>query len=95
MAIDGEAFYPAEGGRVAFGDLVRLDLRKWETKGLAFAWAGERRLRIDGLTYGGFKKEQDEPAERLMGRLKEKFKGEILEYGAETGEPAHPAPPLP
>ena len=95
MAIDGEAFYPGEGGRVAFGDLVRLDLRKWETKGLAFAWAGERRLRIDGLTYGGFKKEQDEPAERLMGRLKENFKGEIIEYVAETGEPAHPAPPLP
>lgn len=98
MAIDGEAFYPADGGKIPFGDLVRLDLRKWDTKGLAFAWAGrassgERKIRIDGLTYGGFKKEQDEPAERLMGRLKENFKGEIIEYVAETEEPAEQAPP--
>ncbi|QJE94572.1 hypothetical protein [Luteolibacter luteus] len=98
MAVDGEAFYPADGGKVPFGDLVRLDLRKWDTKGLAFLWAGgasggERKMRIDGLTYGGFKKEQDEPAERLMGRLKENFKGEIIEYVAETEEPAEQAPP--
>ena len=98
MSIDGEAFYPATGGKISFGDLVRLDLRKWDTKGLAFAWvkgnsAAERRVRIDGLTYGGFKKEQDEPAERLMRRLKENFHGEIVEYVTEAGEPAQPAPP--
>ncbi len=93
MAIDGEAFYPVEGGKVPFPDLTRLDLRKWDTKGLAFAWAGPRRLRIDGLTYGGFKKEEDEPAERLMRRLKENFKGEIIEYAPESGEPAQPAAP--
>lgn len=98
ISVDGEAFYPADGGKVPFGDLVRLDLRKWDTKGLAFAWAkggskGERKIRIDGLTYGGFKKEQDEPAERLMACLKENFKGEIIEYVVETEEPAQPAPP--
>lgn len=98
MAVDGEALYPPDGGKVPFADLVRLDLRKWDTKGLAFAWAGgrspgERKIRIDGLTYGGFKKEQDEPAERLMRRLKENFKGEIIEYAAETEEPAEQAPP--
>ena len=93
MAIDGEAFYPATGGKVSFADLNRLDLRKWDTKGLAFAWAGERKFRIDGLTYGGFKKDEDEPAERLMRRLKENFKGELVEYVAESGESAQPAPP--
>lgn len=98
MAVDGEAFYPADGGKVPFGDLVRLDLRRWDTKGLAFAWAGggssgERKIRIDGLTYGGFKKEQEEPAERLMSRLKENFKGEVIEYVAETDEAAEQAPP--
>ena len=92
IAIDGKAFYPAGGGTVPFGDLVRLDLRKWDTKGLAFAWArtpagGERKLRIDGLTYGGFKKEQDEPAERLMVRLRENFSGELIEYVIEPEDP--------
>lgn len=96
MAIDGEAFYPATGGRVPFADLVRLDLRKWDTKGLAFAWAStpggeERKLRIDGLTYGGFKKDQGEPAESLMRQLREHFTGELIEYVTETEEPAVPA----
>ena len=98
MSIDGEAFYPPSGGKVPFADLARLDLRRWNTKGLAFAWAktpsgGERKLRIDGLTYGGFKKEDDEPAERLMRRLKENFSGELIEYVTEPEEPAKPAEP--
>lgn len=98
MAVDDEAFHPAGGGRIPFGDLIRLDLRKWDTKGLAYAWAkspsgGERRLRIDGLTYGGFKKEQGEPAEKLMRRLRERFSGEIVEYVTEEESPAEtPAP---
>lgn len=97
IAIDGKAFYPAGGGAVPFADLTRLDLRKWDTKGLAFAWAktpagGERKLRIDGLTYGGFKKEQDEPAERLMIRLRENFSGELIEYVVEPAEPGSGAP---
>ena len=98
IAIDDEALYPAGGGKIPFADLVRLDLRKWDTKGLAFAWAktaggADRKVRIDGLTYGGFKKEQEEPAERLMRRLRENFSGEIVEYVAAEEEPAHPAPP--
>lgn len=85
ISVDGEALYPADGGRVPFADLVRLDLRKWETKGLAFASAklpngAERRVRLDGLTYGGFKKDEGEPAEQLMQRVKANFSGEILEY---------------
>jgi hypothetical protein len=92
LAIDAEGFYPAGGGKVPFADLVRLDLRKWDTKGLAFAYAksasgGERKLRIDGLTYGGFKKEDDEPAEQLMRRLRENFSGEVIEYVTEPAEP--------
>lgn len=97
IAIDSEAFYPAGGDKVPFADLVRLDLRKWGTKGLAFAWAktasgGERKLRIDGLTYGGFKKEDNEPAERLMVRLRENFSGEVIEYVIEPSEPGAGTP---
>ena len=92
IAIDGEALYPAGGGKVPFGHMTRLDLRKWETKGLAFVWArtatGEEcKLTIDGLTYGGFKKEQDQPAERLMVRLRENFSGELIEYVIEPADP--------
>lgn len=72
------------GRRVPYGDLKTLDLRKWETKGLAFIdYAGESgngRIRLDGLTYGGFKKEDDEPAEQLMRLIRSRFSGEILEY---------------
>ncbi len=98
ISVDDEALYPATGGRIPFGDLVRLDLRKWDTKGLAYAWAktgdgGEKRLRIDGLTYGGFKKEQDEPAERLMRRLREHFSGEIVEYVIEEEPPKEASAP--
>lgn len=73
-----------DGRTVAYADLKTLDLRKWDTKGLAFldydGPAGKGRLRLDGLTYGGFKKENGEPAEQLMRRIRSKFSGEIIEY---------------
>lgn len=84
ISVDGEAVTTQRGKRVPFSELKTLDLRKWETKGLAFidhdGPAGTGRIRIDGLTYGGFKKEQDEPAERLMRRIRSHFSGEIIEY---------------
>ena len=91
IAVDGEALYPQNGRRIPFPELKRLDLRKWETKGLAFADyegpSGSGRVRIDGLTYGGFNKEQGEPAEKLMQRLRARFSGELVEYvTVEPGE---------
>lgn len=80
---------------VPVAELNRLDLRKWKTKGLAFAWAGEgegRKLRIDGLTYGGFKEEQGAPAERLMEALKAGFSGEIVDYEDAGDPPGEDAP---
>ena len=81
---DGEGITSQQGRRVPYADLKILDLRKWETKGLAFidydGSAGKGRIRVDGLTYGGFKKEQGEPAERLMRLIRSRFSGEILEY---------------
>jgi hypothetical protein len=75
---------------VAYADLKVLDLRKWDTKGLACAdyegASGKGRLRIDGLTYGGFKKEQEEPAEQFMQRIRANFSGEIIEYTAVVEE---------
>lgn len=98
IVLDGGTLYPAAGKPVEISDLVRLDLRRWDRKGIAFAWAktaggGERKIRIDGLTYGGFKPEEGEPAEQLMRAIKSGFSGELIEYveedepDPETGEP--------
>ncbi len=84
ISADGEAVTTQQGRRIPYADLKTLDLRKWETKGLAFidydGAAGKGRIRIDGLTYGGFKKEDDEPAERLMRFIRSRFCGELIEY---------------
>lgn len=81
---DQDALTAANGQRIPYTDLKQLDLRKWDTKGIAFAHfdgsAGRGKARIDGLTYGGFRKDQGEPAEQLMLLLRSKFSGEILEY---------------
>ncbi len=86
ISVDSQAITTQRGKRVPFTDLKTLDLRKWETKGLAFidydGASGKGRIRIDGLTYGGFKKDNDEPAERLMQRIRQNFSGEIIEYAA-------------
>lgn len=84
MSVDEEAVTDSAGKRVAYEDLTLLDLRKWDTKGIAFAEyqspSGSGRLRLDGLTYGGFRDEDNQPAERLMEALRSRFTGEILEY---------------
>lgn len=84
IEVDAEGLRSAKGVKIPFGDMKRLDLRKWETKGLAFidyeGSAGKGRARIDGLTYGGFKLDEDEPAERLMKFVRSKFSGEVIEY---------------
>lgn len=97
ISVDEEALYPYNGKRIPFTDLTRLDLRKWDTKGLAFVdyqgSSGTGRVRLDGLTYGGFKKEQGEPAEALMRRLRSHFSGELIEYAPASGAEDDPAAP--
>ena len=84
ISADADGVTTQQGKRIPYADLKTLDLRKWETKGLALILydgaAGKGKIRIDGLTYGGFKKENDEPAERLMRQIRARFSGEIIEY---------------
>ncbi len=84
ITADAEAVTTQQGKRVPYTDFKTLDLRKWETKGLAFidydGAAGKGKIRIDGLTYGGFKKDHGEPAESLMRQIRSRFSGEIIEY---------------
>ncbi len=81
---DEEGIVTVKGSRVPYADMRTLDLRKWDTKGIAVidyeGSSGKARARIDGLTYGGFKKEHDEPAERLMRKIRANFTGELIEY---------------
>jgi len=87
---DGEGLVSSNGRRIPYAEMKRLDLRKWDTKGLGFIEyegpAGKGKARVDGLTYGGFKKEQGEPAEKLMKHIRAHFSGEIIEY-APVDEP--------
>lgn len=77
----------SDGRRRGFrvDDIARLDLRRWKLKGLAIATlkpeCGGARIRLDGLTYGGFRKE-DSPhnAEDFMKALLSLYRGEIVDY---------------
>lgn len=92
ISVDHEKITTQSGKVVRFHELKQLDLRKWQTKGLAsgkyVTGQGDKgSIRFDGLTYGGFKKEEGEPAEALMNRVREHFKGELIEYvSANSGD---------
>lgn len=95
ISADADAVTDQRGRRVPYSDLKVLDLRKWDTKGLAFidfdGASGKGRLRIDGLTYGGFKAEDGEAAEQLMKFIRARFSGEIIEYAPVAAD----EPPVP
>jgi hypothetical protein len=95
ISADERGITSQTGKAVPYSDLRTLDLRKWETKGLAFldysGPEGSGRIRLDGLTYGGFKKEEGEPAECLMRVIRARFSGELIEYASPTvKDEAHP-----
>lgn len=92
---DGEALYSQDGQRVLYVDMIRVDKRKWDTKGIALVYyqdgGEEKKVKIDGMVYGQFKEENGAPAERLFSRVMENFKGEVLEYvddGVDQGDEA-------
>lgn len=65
-----------EGTKIAYGHVFRVDKRKWEHKGLAYASyrtesGGEKRAVIDDLKYAG--------ADRVLARMLESFNGELIE----------------
>lgn len=95
IVVDHEKIITQEGKQVLFGELHQLDLRKWQTKGIAFgqyttAAGSKGKIRFDGLTYGGFEQEQGEPAEKMMQRVRAHFHGEVIEYAQEE-EPSEEA----
>lgn len=70
-----------EGVQIRYTDVFRVDKRKWEHKGLAYAWyrtqgGAEKRAVFDDLKYGG--------ADKILERLLASFSGELIEKVTET-----------
>ncbi len=91
MRADNEAYYAPGGQVVKYAAMHRIDARKWKTKGVASisykdSAGGEQKVKVDGLVYGDFKKEEGEPAEKLYQKILSHFEGEILEYEQEEEE---------
>ncbi len=72
----------AAGQQFDIGDIECIDLRQWGKgfKGVAYLTVGGKRVRFDGMTYGGFNPEKGEPAEALMQAILARYKGDIIEY---------------
>lgn len=81
MALEGE-LVTAAGRQFRVAEITRLDLRQWGKgfKGVAYATVNGRKLRLDGMTYGGFDPAAGQPAEAFMQALLARYQGEILEY---------------
>ena len=84
ISVDEEALYTQDGQRISYSDMLRIDKRNWDTKGLALIYYKdgdtEKKAKIDGMVYGQFKEEDGAPAERLFCYLMDHFKGEVIEY---------------
>ncbi len=81
MALRGSTI-TAAGQQFDIADIEKIDLRQWGTgfKGAAYFTVRGRRIKLDGMTYGGFNKEQGEPAERFMQAVLSRYQGEIIDY---------------
>ena len=93
ISADEEALHIQDGKRIPYADMLRIDKRKWDTKGLALVHykdrGSEKTAKIDGMVYGQFKEEDGAPAEKLFAYVMERFKGEVIEYvDADEEEPA-------
>lgn len=67
--------YTAPGGKyVPFDSIIKIDKRKWSRKGLAWLYykdseGGEKKVKVDGMVYGQFDKENPHNAEVLYQQI--------------------------
>ena len=89
MALEGD-LVTAAGQQFKVCEISRLDLRQWGKgyKGVAYATVNGRKIRMDGMTYGGFEPDKGQPAEQFMQALLTQYKGEILEYEQKDSQKA-------
>ncbi len=78
----------AVGESFSIDEISKIDLRQWGPgfKGVAYFTVKGKRLKVDGMTYGGFSSKSDAPAERFMQMLLSQYSGEIIEYAEEKEE---------
>lgn len=81
MELKGDCLTVA-GQQFRVADISHIDLRQWGPgfKGCATLTVNGRKLKADGMTYGGFNKDKGEPAEQFMQALLAQYQGEITEY---------------
>ncbi len=72
----------AAGQQFRVDEISAIDLRQWGPgfKGIAYFTVNGKKVRIDGMTYGGFNKDKGEPAEAFMQAVLAQYKGDIIEY---------------
>ncbi len=75
----------AAGHQFTIADIERIDLRQWGPgfKGAAYFTVKGRRIKADGMTYGGFSKAKGEPAEQFMQAVLARYEGDIIDYAPE------------
>jgi hypothetical protein len=76
VSADDEAYFTTKGARVPFSSIYRLDKRKWDNKGLAYAYYRDEADRqqkavIDDLKFNG--------ADKVLDRILAGFDGELVE----------------
>lgn len=84
-----ESSYIAPGGvEVPFTSMRRIDVRKWDSKGIAsidYEVDGQKKsCKVDGMVYGQFKQADGAPAEKLFQHILANFKGELIAYEEEN-----------
>ncbi len=72
----------AAGRQFSVNDIEQIDLRQWGCgfKGVAYFTVKGKRIRVDGMTYGGFSKAKGEPAEQFMKAVLAQYRGNIIDY---------------
>ncbi len=90
LALNGDEV-TAAGQNFRVADISCIDLRQWGPgfKGVATFTVNGRKVRVDGMTYGGFNKDKGEPAETFMQAVLAQYRGDIIEY--EVPEKSDPA----
>lgn len=81
LALRGEQI-TAAGQSFSVSDIESIDLRQWGKgfKGVAYFTVKGKKIRIDGMTYGGFNPDKGEPAEAFMQAVLSQYKGDIIDY---------------
>ncbi len=87
LSISGDEVKAA--GRVfKVDEITSIDLRQWGPgyKGAAFFVVSGKKIKVDGMTYGGFDRKKGEPADQFMKSVLAKYSGDIIEYAVEQDD---------